>query len=415
MTTAAPILRTLLPLGVVAAGALSAAADPFGQEGQLPKPSENAEKVLHVTRNGDGELAGETGQPIRAALDQLRKTGGTVVLEPGEYLVRRKLVLSDNITIRGSGSAAASILRLPAPTRLTASAGKGDRTFTVANSAVFASGTAVQILPPAGADRFSPLEGKTKSATIEAAEITSVDGSRITLAEPLPIDLPKDSRVGYFHNLISMRKPARNITIENLTLEGGRTSEVPMPGHAKRCAIWASSPYTYAEGPQAPPIRGLRVRHCVIRDFYGRAVAMYNVADSEVVGCRIARIPDDAINFDHFNYRNRAVGNTVREARIGVTLNDASNCTVRYNRLVRCSTGVRIWWWDQVDPHNVNEHNMIEYNTILAPRGDAISLGKRVTKNTIRQNFVEGPIRTDEKDNTVSDNTQLTSAAKTDD
>lgn len=364
-------------------------------------PPADAEPHLRVAESGDGRFVGTTGEPIRRALRQLPETGGTVIIEPGVYVVRKRIIPPPHATIRGA-DASRTTLRLPSPTLTTAAASKGDRTLSVADSSPFRAGTTVELLPPEG-DRFEELEARSLELPI-----ASVDAGSLTFAEPLPLDLPKAGRVGYAHHIFAFDGTTEGITIENLTLAGGRTPEIPMPGHAERCAVWAASPYTYAEGPRRPPISRLVVRHCNIRECYGRAVAMYNVVDSAILGCRISRIDDEAINFDHFNERCRAEGNLVRDAKVGVTLNDTSHCIVRYNRLIRCGSGVRLWWWHKVDPEGVNEHNTIEHNVIRSPHSAAIYVSERADKNTVRYNFVEGPVEVAEPDkNTVHSNTRV--------
>ena len=78
------------------------------------------------------------------------------------------------------------------------------------------------------------------------------------------------------------------------------------------------------DGPLQPPSQRVTVRHCVFRNIYGRGVALYNTTDSEIVGCLFRDVADEAIDFDHFTYRCRAVGNDIRRAVFGVTINDGS-------------------------------------------------------------------------------------------
>lgn len=352
-----------------------------------------------VSNSGSGPFAGRDGAPIRQALERLPETGGTVLIEPGVYVIRKPIRPPSHATIRGVDPAK-TVLRLPAPTRVTTPAARGDRSIAVADTTSFEPDTVVELLPPQG-DRFEVLESHSLLLTIQAVET-----DRLRFAEPLPVDLPAQSRVGYAHHLFDIRRPLKDITIENLTLQGSRIPEIAMPGHAERCAIWAVSPYTYADGPRQPPVRQLAIKNCTIEDFYGRAVAMYNVVDSVVLGCRISHIDDEAIDFDHFVQRCRAEENVVHDAHVGVTLNDASHCVARHNQLSHCGSGIRLWWWHLVDPEGVNEHNTIEHNAILAPRGAAIFLSQHAENNTVRYNCVDGPIDVAEPDqNTVFCNT----------
>ncbi len=364
-----------------------------GKDGSQPR-------TVRVSEEGDGRFAGTTGEPIGAAIEALRG-GGVVEVARGVYRVRQAIRPPDGITIRGT-DAGETVLRLPPPTVTSKAAAKGDRELRVEKADGLVAGGKVEILPPKDGNTFSGTDKKSVEARVE-----SVGDGRLKLAEPLPVDVPTGSRVGSPHHLFAIAEPTKDVTIEGLTLLGGRKEGIPMPGHAKRCAVWAASPYTYADGPQAPPIRKLRVRHCVIRGFYGRGVAMYNVTDSAVVGCRIASIADQAIDFDHFNERCRAEGNVISDAVVGVTLNDASACKVRHNRIRRCETGINLWWWHKVSPEGVNEDNVIEHNVVSRSAGKAITLGKRCRGNTVRYNFVGGPVHVAEEDNVVHHNTPL--------
>ena len=178
-----------------------------------------------------------------------------------------------------------------------------------------------------------------------------------------------------------------------------------MPGHVERCAIRAHGRYSYEEGPLGPPAEGLRIINCHIRNCYGRAVAWYSVVRSEVRGCLIEGVADEAIDFDHFCYYCNAVGNEVRDAVTGVTINDGSYCTVEYNRFTNCGVGVTVWWWRMCPQTDIDVENVIRHNFVFAPKGVGIHIGKRCFRNQVLANFVEGGIHVGEADNVVENNT----------
>ena len=358
---------------------------------------EAALSTVRVAQDGSGDFNGADETPILEAIDRVGTDGGVIVIGPGRYLIRRPLSLGSSVVLRGT---AETVLQLPAPVLVKEPAAKGERVVETSDVSQFTSQTTIELFPPSGAKYFA--DGKTESFR---AEVASISDGRLHLAEPLPHDVPKDGRLGYPHNMVVVSGPSREVTIEQLTFDGGRNAELPIPGHHRRSGIWAHGRYSYEEGPLGPPVAELRVRNCTFRNCYGRGVAMYSVVDSEVTDCRFEQIADEAIDFDHFCLRCKAVDNQVAHAVIGVTLNDASHCLVERNRLTGCSRGIVVWWWYRCPQEGLNEHNTIQHNVIESPRGKGISLGKRCHHNVVRHNSVTGGIEVVESTNTVEDNT----------
>lgn len=356
------------------------------------------ERVWRVEQQGSGPLCGADEQPILAAIAQAGAEGGTVEIGPGEYTVRRTIVLGSKLTLRGHGAT----LRLPPPTTTRARAAKGDSRIEVRDASPFLPGGVLEIVPPGKAKTF-PASDKEKLL----APIEDVSGHTIVLGSPLECDVPEASRVGYDHNLIRVLPAAQDVRIEHLQLEGGRDPEIPMPGHVHRCAVFAAGRYSYGGGPSAPPVENLQVLGCEIRNFYGRAVALYSVVKSKVAGCTIADIADEAVDFDHFTYHCEAIGNRITRSVTGVTINDGSYCTVADNRIDQCGVGVTIWWWHMCPQTDIDRENVIRDNYVWRPKGPAISLGRRCFRNRVENNFVDGPVKVAERDNTVGGNVTI--------
>jgi len=349
-----------------------------------------------VAQDGSGDFTGKDQKPILEALAKAGKAGGTLVIQPGTYLVRSVIRLGSNVAIEGTPQ---TTLRLPSPTLTIAAAAEGQRFLLVANAAEFAPGTTVQICPP-GKKTMFPKEGPQPLRV----GISAVEEGKLHLAEPLHSAIAAKSRVGYSHNLFFVGGSEKNIVLKNLILDGGRARDVAMPGHTHRCALLAHGIWGYKEGPTAPPIENLQVLDCQIRNCYGRAVAMYSVVRARIEGCRIQDIADEAIDFDHFCTHCVATRNEVSDAATGVTINDGSYCVVERNRFTRCGVGVAIWWWHMCPQPNLNVENKIRHNTIVAPRRAAISIGKRCVRNEVTGNTVEGGIQVAETDNVVKGN-----------
>lgn len=357
---------------------------------------EHAEVVVRMS--GEGEFVGGDERPILAALTRLEKSGGILLIETGRYTLHAPLRIPRGVTIRGGDEV---VLALPPPTRTTELQSAGASTLLVASSASFRPDTEIQILPHEQSPTFA--DGQTASVR---ARITAIDGDRLHLAQPLPVDVPAHARIGYRHHAIQVN--ADHVTIEHLTIDGGSLAGVPMPGHAERCAVWAAAPYDYEKGPTAPPVKNLRVRHCTITRCYGRGVSMYNVVDSAVIGCRLEHIADEAINLDHFTFRTQAIGNDVHHAPFGVVLNDAGDCLVAHNRLINCHVGVHMFWWPKCGQYpGINRNNRVEHNVILGANPLSIRVRENVRASTIEFNYIDAPMEVVHPDNTVRWNTQL--------
>ncbi len=356
-------------------------------------------QAIEVHRDGTGEFSGDDDRPIQAALERLRGKGGVVLVGPGIYIVRRSLQVPTGATLRGTDGA---VLRMPSPTTTTESAPAGAKALARADVAELAPETWVQILPPVGQELFP--DGVTPS--LDLVRMSKVGAGRVELVEPLSVAIPRGSRVGYAHKLVQVAQTG-DVVIENLTFDGGALAEIPMPGHHQRSAIWASARFGFGEDRLGPPGEKVFVRHCVFKNWYGRGVAFYHVVDSAVEGCRFETIYDEAIDFDHFCERDRATGNEIENAVWGIVMNDASRCTVEFNRISKCEVGIFGWWFERTPLERINEENVIRFNFVRDCTKAPIHLAKACSRNRVEQNFVEGTILVEETDNLVENNTQL--------
>ena len=358
----------------------------------------NSRPVIVVSQKGEGDFHGSDEGPILAAIEKAGKDGATIVIGPGEYLIRRKICPTSNLTIKGTEK---TILRLPSAVLVVAEAPKGQQFLTVGDTSQFAPNTSVELLPPVGVKTFAGGNDEKFSVQIE-----SVEPGKLVLAEPLPVAVPEKSRAGYAHNMFEMRGSQKNVRFESLTIDGGRKQDLPMPGHVQRCAILAHGRYSYEKGPSAPPLENLQVFGCNIRNCYGRGVAFYSVVKSEVADCVIEDVSDEAIDLDHFCYHCQVTGNEVKRCVIGVCLNDASYCSVRENRIEDSERiGIVIWWWYKCPMEGLNVENVITNNAVYSPRQAGISIGKRCFRNKVEGNYVEGGIKVTEPDNEIGKNT----------
>lgn len=347
-----------------------------------------------VSQDGQGDFCGTDEKPIRQAIEEGVRTGRSVFIRPGEYLIRSELRLRSGTTLLGAPQA---ILKLPPPVLAQAAAKQGEDRLVVGDASSFAADTVVQVCPP---DDGKPVDHKT----VFAVKIRRVEGQTLWLTGPLSKDVQEKARVGYGHNVFFVGGSDENITLKNLVIDGGWRKDIPMPSHTWRCAVLAHGVWSYASGPSAPPIKNLQVLNCRIQNCYGRAVACYWVVNSRIENCQVENIADEGIDLDHFCYGVHVCGNDVTRAETGVTINDGAYCAVEGNRFTDCGVGVTMWWWYQCPQKDIDIGNKIRGNFIVRPKGAGISLGKRCFWNEVTGNFVEGGIKVVEPRNTVEGN-----------
>lgn len=356
-----------------------------------------ADPVIVVSQDGAGDFQGNNEEPILAAIKKAGKDGATIAIGPGEYFIRQKICPTSNLTIKGTEK---TVLRLPSPVLVEVAAPKGQSYLVVGDTSGFAADTTVELLPPAGAKTFSGTNEEKFVLGIEG-----VEGDRLILNAPLPVDVPKKCRVGYSNNLFELRGSEKKVRFESLTIDGGRKADLSMPGHVQRCAILAHGRYSYEKGPSAPPLENLEVVDCRIRNCYGRAVAFYSVVNSKVKDCVIEDIADEGIDLDHFCKYCDVTGNEVKRCVVGICLNDASYCNVRDNRVEDTEqVGITIWWWYKCPMEGLDVENVIADNVVRSPGKVGISIGKRCFRNKVEGNDVEGGIKVVEEDNEIGEN-----------
>ena len=137
-------------------------------------------RVWRVAQDGSGDFNGRDEQPILQAVAKAGPAGGRIEIGPGEYTIRRPIVLRSNLTLRGHGAT----LRLPTPSVVSKPAAKGDTRLAIDDVSQFVAGTKLQIVPPVGVKTFAGVQ-KPLLVVIE-----QVAPAGIVLAAPLPCDVP---------------------------------------------------------------------------------------------------------------------------------------------------------------------------------------------------------------------------------
>jgi len=375
------------------------AGGPFAQEAVREESTPTGPRTIHVRQSEPADLVGDDDRVLKQACDQLRRSGGTIVVGPGRYTIRRSIPLPANLVLRGEPGA---VLAVPAPVLTTAASPAGSSMLALPEGHGLAAEVIVQILPPLGQETFP--DGVTPFLDLQFT--TAVEDTSVTLKAPLTVEVPAGSRVGLPLKVFQTNKLGHT-TIENLAFEGGRTESIPMPGHSQRCAIWAASPYGFGEETLEPPAPELVIRHCRFSDWYGRAIALYNQTEGLIEGCFFERIHDEAIDLDHYVDHYRVVGNVVRDSVFGIVLNDASRSVVEYNTIEGVEIGINCWALPDVIAKGWNEDNVIRHNVVLNARDTAIRVAEKCVRFTIEHNWHQGPLTVVEPSCVVQDNSPL--------
>jgi len=342
--------------------------------------------TLILAQDDSGDIVGNDHAALQAALDRLAGTGGLLLVRPGVYELHAMVKVPGGVTLRGAPGA---VLQLPRPSLFAEDAPRGATFVQVDDASGFRVGSPLELLPPIQEGLKWPDDTPLEHCW---CRVQAIEGNTLHLERPLARAMPAGSRIGYRHKLLLLYG-VEDVTLENLTIDGGAVDGIRMPGHHQRTAIWATAPMERSTGPTGPPTRNVTVRDCEIRNCYGRAVAFYNTVESRVTGCRIDNVSDEAIDFDHYAERCTAAGNRISRATWGVALNDASRCLVEDNEIADCGVGVTLWWLESVVAEGINEENVIRDNTITGSERFAITVGQACHRNEITCNVVEGQIR----------------------
>lgn len=330
---------------------------------------------------------------IQGFIDEAIKAGGgEVMIPPGTHLITKGLVIKDAKKLRLVGyDKEASILKLPplAFAESAEAASVGATRLALRRSQNLAVGMRLHLECDGELDAFTQ-----KPKPFQIAFVKEMSPDAVVLRDPLKFPVPASTMIrdSQAPNLIEVRGASDGVTIEKLTLDGGRTpADPPVRGHAQLCGIFASGAYSYEKGPTAPRIKGVRVTRCIIQNCFGRGVAFYSVEDSAVDDCTVMDCNDEAVDLDHFTQKTLVQHNHFARCNVGVELNDANDCAVLFNEMRDCGIGVNLWRWCKMP--DLNERNHIEGNTIERTNGNAIQLATGTAHTTVIDNDIRDSAR----------------------
>lgn len=321
--------------------------------------------------------------------DAIKAGGGEVIIPPGTHLIERGLVVQNAKKLRIIGlDAEETVLKLPPVAYATASklTEAGATRIEVTAQQGIKPGMRLKIEADGEVDSFTK-----KARPYHLAFVKAVEQGMIALSAPLKFPVPAGTMIRHEDapNLINLRGACEGVSIEKLTLDGGRREgDPPIHGHTQLCAILATGSYSYEKGPTGTKPKQLSISRCFIQNCHGRGIALYSVEDAQIDDCTIRDTSDEAIDFDHFTVRCVATHNHIARCHIGVELNDATACLVAGNEVRECGTGINLWCWCKQS--GLNEGNIIAQNVIEATKGNAAQIRAKTRGNSVLQNEIDG-------------------------
>jgi len=361
--------------------AAAAESQPTGRTSTAPG------MVIRVRQDAEGDMQGDSDEVLQKALDRLQKEGGgTLRIGPGVWRLHRGLSVRNVRGLRIIGEPGAILKAASQPGAHTRTpAEKGARSLEVDNPAFFKAGMAVELHTPGRA--VTAPSGKTFRQPFIMARVQRIDGARLVLDRPLPVQAPAGVIVLGVFNGITIHSPAEDVLVANLTIDMNRDAWPVAPkNHTYHCCIFASGPYSYNKGPTGPAVERLRIIGCELRNAHHRGVAFYSVRHSGVYDCTIENTSAEGIDLDHFCTHCEAVNNTLRHVR-NIELNDASYCLVSGNLIDSPSVGIVIWQWCKLPDLNVG--NLACDNRIHRSGGHGIYLQRGADRNLILGNRIK--------------------------
>jgi hypothetical protein len=219
-----------------------------------------------ITVGGDdADIPGFDNQSIQYAIDAIDKTGGTVILNPGNYEISSPVRLKSNVNLAGSGKE--TILRKSrgVQTRYIIDADYSELKITVENPDGFEIGMKVQVTD----------DWNNRCWNVSTAYITDIADNVIYLDKGLIRDYQADIN-GLISNASSVIEviDAVNCSITNLTVDGNRSQNF------------------FADGCNSAGVLILRSKQIVIdnvqvKDFNGEGISWQITENVTVKNCII--------------------------------------------------------------------------------------------------------------------------------
>lgn len=218
--------------------------------------------VLNVA---DFYSSASTTSGIQEAIDALHPEGGLITIPPGTYLLKRSIVLRDNITLRGSGPATILKKCQEVQTRLTVNGPKGNMRITVEHAEGFEPGMQICV-------KSKEWVGWHCSQPF----ITGIIGTTLLLSDSLEKDYSIETTVviNYFPGIWILSK--KNILIEDITIDGN----IENNGGTFQDFVTAAIHSGHSDN--------LTIRGCRVRNWPSDGIGIQGGSDIFVTECNVS-------------------------------------------------------------------------------------------------------------------------------
>ncbi len=312
---------------------------PKPKEQQLPQAMHSQMKTLPSITVGmeDADIIGKDNRALQAAVDYIANLGGgTVIIQPGEYLMNDSLHLRSNVTVRGTEGQTVLIKSDASVSPLALDGDFGEEQITVENPEGFKVGYGVAI-----------WDKNAGGFHTTVARITGKDGHTVSISNPLMSDC-----------MVHNGAAAATVfpVVSGYNLENARIENVKIIGNAQ------NNPY----------LTGCR----------GAGIFLYRGFGSEIVNCEVMDYHGDGISFQQSNDVTVKDCKSLNNTHLGLHPGSGSqrpnisNCIARNNG----SDGLFLCWRVR---HGVFSKNLLEGNGRFG-----ISIGHKDTDNLLQENIV---------------------------
>jgi hypothetical protein len=312
---------------------------PRATSGDTASEPKWAERLTVTVGPKDADLIGTGHRVLQAAVDYVaRLGGGTVKILPGVYRLRNAVTLQSNVRLVGSGLD--SVLTKPASrtVKIAVDSDWYDQEITLADAGGFAVGDAICLRTK------NPHNG---AMTVAKRTLVARDGNRFKLDRALRENfwLMGDTTVSSLFPLVTAEF-ARNMTIEDVTLDGNRAENENLDGNYAGCVFLQDC-------------ADISIRGVTARNYNGDGISWQICHDVKVESCH-----------SHDN------------AGLGLHPGSGSQRPlIRDNKLERNQIGIFFCWGVKF---GLAECNQLDGNRV------GISIGHRDTDNLVRDNTVVG-------------------------
>lgn len=221
---------------------------------------------------------------IQEAIDNLPIEGGVVFLPAGVYLLRKPIVLRDNVTLEGSGEYSVLTIREPMVTSITKAAISGDTILFVQNAKLFHRD-----------DTISIYDQKMKGwYTFTTTIVDILANNKIKIANSVTFNYGKPENYGkpkYFSpernavvtnifplivtNTLPSDEPKYNITIKNISINYPQQKDIVIPYNFVLSAIHIVNTYN------------ISIRNCRIMGSFHDGISFQSGGDLSISDCKV--------------------------------------------------------------------------------------------------------------------------------